>query len=97
MGPEGSGRHRDQPVGALFAVEVENARVIVLAGEETITKDLTELNNGKNILLGVDNKYLVVDSYVRVMEMLEIASKLALDPDTPPSSPNIPMERRGSF
>ena len=75
----------------------ENARVIVLAGEETVTKDLTELNNGKNILLGVDNKYLVVDSYVRVMEMLEIASKLALDPDTPPNSPNIPMERRGSF
>jgi hypothetical protein len=45
----------------------------------------------------VDNKYLVEDSYVRVMEMLEIASKLALDPDTPPSSPNIPIERRGSF
>jgi len=75
----------------------EKARVIVLAGEETVTKDLAGLNIGNNILLGVDNKYLVVDSYVRVMEMLEIASKLALDPDTPPNSPNIPMERRGSF
>ncbi len=75
----------------------ENARVIVLAGEETVTKELAELDNGKNILFGVDNKHLTVDSYVRVMEMLAIASRLALDPNTPPNSPNIPIERRGNF
>jgi hypothetical protein len=76
----------------------ENARVIVIAGEETITKDLAkELDNGKNILLGVDNSYLTEDSYVRIMEMLEIAAKLAIDPDTPPESPNMPIEKRGNF
>lgn len=75
----------------------ENARVIVLADEEVVTKELTELDNGKNVLLGVDNKYLTVDSYVRIMEMLEIAAKLAIDPDTPPYSINIPIEKRGNF
>jgi hypothetical protein len=75
----------------------ENARVVVLAGEDTVAKELAELDNGKNILLGVDNKYLTADSYVRLMEMLEVAARFANDPNTPPSSPNIPIEKRGNF
>jgi signal transduction histidine kinase len=75
----------------------EGARVIALAGEETINKDLAALDNGKNILMGVDSTYLTVDSYIRLMEMLKIASKLAINPDMPPESPNIPIEKRGKF
>jgi len=73
----------------------ESARVIILAGENTVNTDLKEFNDGKNIVFGVDNKYLTPDSYVRIMEMLEIATKLAIDPEYTPSSPDIPMEKRG--
>jgi hypothetical protein len=47
--------------------------------------------------MGVDSTYLTVDIYIRLMEMLKIASKLAINPDMPPESPNIPIEKRGKF
>ncbi len=75
-----------------------NARVMVLAGEETIKRELADLHNKENILLfGVDNRNLTVDSYVRLMEMLKIAASFAINPDIPPESPNIHIEKRGNF
>jgi hypothetical protein len=75
----------------------ENARIVALAGVETITKDLAEFANGKNVLVGVDNRKLTEDSYIRIMEMLKILMQLAISPDIKPDSPNIPMEKRGNF
>ena len=71
-------------------------RVMALAGEETIVKDFKEFNNGENAIFGVDNSNLTEESYMRIMEMLEIEARFILYPDTPPKSRNIPLEKRRS-
>ena len=75
----------------------ENARVIALAGENTITGELADLNKGANVLMGVDNTNLDEMGYIRIMEMLKIAARLAIDPEAVPASPNMLIEKRGGF
>jgi hypothetical protein len=74
-----------------------NARVIALAAEATLSGDLASIDDGKNVLVGVDATFLTDVSCVRLVEMLKIAAMLALDPDSAPVSPNIPVEKRGRF
>jgi hypothetical protein len=57
----------------------KNAKVIVLAGEETVKSGgFGGLRDDENaLLIGVDNSGLTVDSYIRLIEMLDISFKLA--------------------
>ncbi|MFH1189802.1 MAG: ATP-binding protein [Candidatus Omnitrophota bacterium] len=67
----------------------ENARVIVLAGKDAVVSDKFAAlrNDGKNaFVVGVDNKELTDDSYVRLMEMLTLTLKLSMNFGIPPDS-----------
>ena len=72
-------------------------RVMALAGEETIAKDFKDLDNGENAIFGVDNSELTEDSYMRIIEMLEIEARFVLYPDIQPKSLNIPLVKRNGF
>jgi predicted Rossmann-fold nucleotide-binding protein len=56
------------------------AKVVVLAGKDTVASDeFLPLRNDqeKAFIVGVDNQELTIDSYIRLMEMLTLALKLA--------------------
>ena len=75
-----------------------NARVVVLAGKDTLDTDLAHLKEDENAFIaGVDNKNLGEDSYIRVIEMLNLAMKLAADPDMQPHSTYIEFTKQGKF
>ncbi|MBU0605959.1 MAG: glutamate racemase [Candidatus Omnitrophica bacterium] len=57
------------------------AKVVVLAGKETVTSDeFATLRNDKKsaFVVGVDSQELTTDSYIRLMEMLTLALKLSI-------------------
>ena len=75
-----------------------NAKVVVLASADTLEKELSTLQEAENtFILGVDRTNLTDDSYIRVMEMLKVTINYAINPDIPPQSHNISIERRGRF
>jgi len=78
----------------------EDARVVVLAREETLSGPLGELRDDKRVFMtGIDCSALTGDSYIRIMEMVRIAMELSLRQEEadPPISPKIPMEFRNGF
>ena len=77
----------------------ENAKVIVLAGQDTVTsKEFEPLRNDKSaFLVGVNNENLTIDSYIRLMEMLTLTLKLAFDQDIDLSNPNIIVKKEGNI
>ncbi|GEM_PF-4610017 len=76
-----------------------NARVIVLAGQETVEspefKALREDMN--NFLVGVNNEELTVDSYMRLMEMMTLTLNLAFDREVDLDNPNIIIRKHNKF
>jgi len=69
----------------------ENAKVVVMAGKDTVTSEdfKTLRDKEKNILVGVNNKHLSIDSYIRLVEMLNLTLKLASNMDVDMDNRNI--------
>ncbi len=85
--------------------EIETARanapgskVIVLAGDKTVfSKAYKDLEKDKNVFLaGVNNKHLTEDSYIRLIEMMNLTFKLAFGKKVDMNNPNIGIKRYGN-
>ncbi|GEM_PF-6781516 len=92
--------------GLLGAINTEmdkegkkDAKVIVLAGKDTVTSDEFEtLRSSDNIFMaGVDNGKLTVDSYMRLMEMMTLTLQLAFGRDIDLENPNILIKKHDRF
>ena len=78
--------------------EYANAKIIVLAGEDSLKNELSSLQGAKDaFLFGVDKTDLVENSYIHVVEMLKIALESAITGISPQSNPNLPIEQRNGF
>jgi len=75
--------------------EYVNAKVIVLAGNDAIEKELASLQNAA--LFGVDKTNLVDDSYIHIVEMMKVAMESAITGQAPKNSPFLPIAKRGNF
>ena len=58
----------------------ENARVLVLAGKDTVQRLKNKID--KRNMIGIDNKNLLIDNYIPLMEMLTVLIKFSKE-DTP--------------
>ena len=80
--------------------DMPDARIVVLAGGNTVTsKQFNPFRQDEKIFLaGVDNKFMTVDNYVRLVEMLDLAMRLAFRDEFPVdlNNPNIYIENRGN-
>jgi signal transduction histidine kinase len=82
----------DALLGRISEIEdYEDAKIVVLAGKETITSDSfkTLRDNADNTLVGVNNENLSFDSYIRLVEMLNLTLKLAFGMDADMYNVNI--------
>ncbi|MDP2913640.1 MAG: hypothetical protein Q8N91_06515, partial [Candidatus Omnitrophota bacterium] len=78
--------------------EYANAKVVVLAGEDSLNNGLLLLQSTKDtFLFGVDRSNLADDSYIHLVEMLEIAVKFAVTDILPRNDSKLPIERRANF
>jgi hypothetical protein len=76
----------------------ENAKVIVLAKEDTIREKLKGLHGDPNAcLVGVDNSGISITDYIQVVEMVGLALNSALHPDVSPKSDFVGAVKRGGF
>jgi len=90
--------------GLLSAIEQargdsENAKVIVLASEKTVrSEDFKSLRKDKNAFLaGVNDENLTVDSYIRLVEMMDLALRFAFDRSVDFDNPNVAIKKVTGF
>lgn len=68
----------------------ENARVVVLALQNTIEKEFGSFLDDKNfVLIGVDDTNITENSYIRIVEMIRLGFEIIIDPKTIPDSQDI--------
>ena len=71
---DGDDEHIARRIGEIKQA-TPDAQGIVLAGDDTIG-DLNLQDDANVLLAGVDNKHLTIDSYIRLMEMLNVTLEL---------------------
>ena len=71
----------------------ENAKIIMLAKKDFILDEGSVLQNGKNVLVGVDSELLEDGNYIRLRQMFNFALALLIYPEYVSNSLNIPIEK----
>jgi len=92
-------------IGAeLGKADMAGAKVVVLAGQADVKSDRFAALRGdtENVfVVGVDNRELTTDSYIRVAEMLNVALRLAFKDifkeDAMPKNPNIGVKEDSEY
>jgi len=76
---------------------IKNPRVIVLAGQDTLEKDEYKVlkANKDYFLFGVNRENMVVNNYIRLVEMITLALNITLGKQ--PTSTHIEIEGKGRF